>query len=670
MKSFGFSSQWKVAASLVAAATLLVCCNKAIETPDSTTPTPGPTPDPTPEKVDPTPASGISNQFQYNSADLIDIKSVICAYDSKSQTEELFFSPQEGIRTVEGVLETEDYLYLKCACPDETGVVDTTKTFELTYGKFTVNDKTFTGKEHKVKVTFSVSSKAEWLTEVVDGVTISVDYIGAADEYIFARYAGKVYACTPLVELNNQMILAENEEAIVSLKSAVCLINETSGLNCWYFYSEEGVTAYEKDRAYALCVTTPGTDETFDLSQTNSSYNVKAAGWGSAASGTAVLKAEKTRLSVAIEGEDAEGVTLRADYEGSVKYEYAGDNLFSRGGVEAVEISKIFRETYGTATYYFALGSNAAAETPEDLTSGDYALFLEVPQSIVNAEIDKDNFTFPEGFKATLYDFKTYSTFKWSASDVDKNSIFVLRSEPNGGSDKLYIRYNLIFKNAAGEEINVYMTGYLNVVSANIPDLTPVKPFEPKITITSSNGETLLDWDITEMQVRHQPARSDIKDFISGTKFAEAYAFYFVNKNTESNGIEEANATPVFTLEASNVNNLNETQLNGSSIIWGMAFQNSNFSQYDGLYAHATTFSQYGIYRCPQDAKLTVTKDGKNWVFKFVMKDWGTFGNSTSYPPTVPTKLSGTKNVLTIEWRGPATKYTGSKKNDLTDEDY
>ena len=138
--------------------------------------------------------------------------------------------------------------------------------------------------------------------------------------------------------------------------------------------------------------------------------------------------------------------------------------------------------------------------------------------------------------------------------------------------------------------------------------------------------------------------------------------------------MDEAYGTPVFTLPKTKVNTLDNYQLNDNSTIWGFNFMNSNLSQTDGVYANSVyAATKYGIWRCPDDARLTVTQDGKNWVFKFVMTDWGTFGSSTDYstiPMTAPTKLSGTKNVLTIEWRGPATKYTGTKKNDLTDEDY
>lgn len=229
----------------------------------------------------------------------------------------------------------------------------------------------------------------------------------------------------------------------------------------------------------------------------------------------------------------------------------------------------------------------------------------------------------------------------------------------------MYIRYDLIFTDTEGEEINIYMTAYLDVVDTTIPDLTPVKPFSPKITITSEAGETLLDWDVTAMQVRHQPAKSDIRD-AGGSKLAvSAYSFYFINKNTESSGVDSEYATPVFSLAESCVNTLDEKQLNGSDVVWSLSFQNSNFSQTS--YGDVTNASKYGIYRCPDDVKLTVKKEDKDWTFKLVFKDWGAFGTSFSGAPTT---LSGTKNVVTIEWRGPATKYTGSKKNDLTDEDY
>lgn len=71
------------------------------------------------------------------------------------------------------------------------------------------------------------------------------------------------------------------------------------------------------------------------------------------------------------------------------------------------------------------------------------------------------------------------------------------------------------------------------------------------------------------------------------------------------------------------------------------------------------------INRLPDYAVVTTKKDGSNWDFKLVLKDYGCF---TMYDETTK---SGTKNVLTIEWHGPATKYSGTKyTNTLTDQDY
>lgn len=77
------------------------------------------------------------------------------------------------------------------------------------------------------------------------------------------------------------------------------------------------------------------------------------------------------------------------------------------------------------------------------------------------------------------------------------------------------------------------------------------------------------------------------------------------------------------------------------------------YTEYTELYANYA--------HCPDNVTLTVVKnDDKTWNFSFTMKDSG--------QGTYDTWGSG--NTITIEWRGPATKYSGRNKNDLTDADY
>ncbi len=476
MKSVRFSTLWKVLVS-TAFAGLLVSCNKTQTTPDK--------PDVPVDPVvvpDPQPAEGIANQLQYNSAELIDIKSVVCTENDETETAEFYLSPVEGITTVEAVLATNDYLYVKTAFLDEGKTeVDTTATFELSYKGLTVTNNTLTGKEHKVKITLAwadaVATKTEWSTTEVDGLTVNVDYINSAEEYLFARYTGSATACTPLVELDNQYILAEDKESVVDLLSVVGLRFEEYGLNYWLFYREEGIKEYSEDYEAVITVVTTGDDETLDLSSLEDGYeSVSVEGWGEAVSGQLTLKAENGKLTVAGNGVDDSGKTLRVKYEGPLTYTYYSDNSFYQPDDSSVELFSVFREKYGDASYCYAFGSNFNAETPEELKNGHYALFLEVPQSAVDAEIDEENFTFPEGFKAYLYDYETYTTYEWSVDDADDYSRIVVKSDPNGTDGKVYIRYDLIFTDAEGEEINIYMTAYLDIVDTTIPDLTPVKP--------------------------------------------------------------------------------------------------------------------------------------------------------------------------------------------------
>lgn len=371
MKSVRFSTLWKAFVS-AAVAGLFVSCDKTKNAPDEPVVVP-----------DPEPVEGINNQLQYNSAELIDIKSVVCTENAETEIAEFYLSPVEDITTLEEVLATNDYLYVKTPfLSDDQTEVDTTGIFELSYKDLNVTNSTLTGSEHKVKITVSwadaVVPKTEWAYKVYDGLTINVDYIDNAEHYFFARYTGSANACVPLVELDNQYILAEDEEKVVYLQSVVGLDYEEYGLKYWLFYQEEGIKEYSEDYEPVITIVTPGKDETLDLSSLAEGYEVVVEGWGEAASGQLVLKAESNKLTLSGNGVDESGQTLRVKYEGPITYTYYSDNSFYQPDDSSVELFSVFREKYGNASYYYAFGSNFNAETPDELKDGHYALFLEV----------------------------------------------------------------------------------------------------------------------------------------------------------------------------------------------------------------------------------------------------------------------------------------------------
>lgn len=93
---------------------------------------------------------------------------------------------------------------------------------------------------------------------------------------------------------------------------------------------------------------------------------------------------------------------------------------------------------------------------------------------------------------------------------------------------------------------------------------------------------------------------------------------------------------------------------------WAFEYQNSNL-QYTSYSENYTMFGSVMGY-CPEGAKATVIQnEDKTWKVTFSMTDrvktnWG--------------GTSGSGTELLLEWEGPATKYSGTKTNDLTDEDY
>lgn len=176
---------------------------------------------------------------------------------------------------------------------------------------------------------------------------------------------------------------------------------------------------------------------------------------------------------------------------------------------------------------------------------------------------------------------------------------------------------------------------------------------EPSLlTIFDRFGKQLLSWEVTELQMRHDP---NYQDSGSGEKFP-AYVFYFVNANTADVGVDNTTNTPVFAVPDSHIScDIKNLKEEGDKIKWSFGFTNSNLS-----------LSSYGynnswMKRCPEEAELRISKEGKEWTLAFTMTDAVLkFGNNPD----------GYQNLLTVEWKGPATKYTGSKPNDLKNEDY
>lgn len=102
--------------------------------------------------------------------------------------------------------------------------------------------------------------------------------------------------------------------------------------------------------------------------------------------------------------------------------------------------------------------------------------------------------------------------------------------------------------------------------------------------------------------------------------------------------------------------NISDLKGAGDTFKWNFNFNNSNLSSYSG-YGYNNSWTK----RCPEEGSIQVEKVDKSWKITIKFKD--SIDKDFGSP-------EGTNNTLVVEWEGPATKYSGTKPNDLTDEDY
>lgn len=652
MKKTRTSALWTAALSAVAAAGLFASCDKTPAEPV------------TPPVVWPEAEEGLANQYQFKSAETVDIKSVVYDYSEDTKAYIFVFSTAEGAEEVEATLKNDSKAF-GVIVPTLDGAVDTTKTWGLGTAdqSFSVTNDKLTGNEHSAKLSFKLAEDGK--------LVASVEYIGETpDTYFFLKYEG---ACTKQYHeptLVNQML--REDRKVTELKSLVVQTKHSfyeGNTLTFFFLDEEGinadnVTTSGKGPCLFIMLENYNGENEFSVKDYKGEMTVMAGdlyGSGSdAVDGN--IKFEETdkglslEFNFSVEGKDGLQ-TVKAVYDAAYSVKVLSQP-FDCGELEGIVPSPVFREETAASVRY-VFGSNAEATTPEQLKEGDFAVSVTIPTDGLGENYEADKAT---ACKVEYYDYKNYTV-----STIDKDNLgkkgCVYVDEPVEDDKVLVHLENLKF----ADDTFIDGAAYSKVVDATIPDLTPVPPFNPTITITNEDGtEVLYQEKIIRMEVRHQPAYSDISDFTS--KKYDGYAFYFVTPQASSP--DEVSVVPMFVAPTIMVNNSVEenlgTYIDGHD--WAFRYTTDKLSQSQAFlgYGNDGSSSIFMMWRCPNEATLTLKKTGKNWDFKFMMKDWGPFGMSYAGLPAD----NGSKNILTIEWHGPASQYTGDSSNDMTDQDY
>ena len=587
----------------------------------------GPTPPPDPVEL--------NDQFEYDGGDPVDIKSAIYeVQDTDLYT--FYLSPSNGVTGMDDMTAVNDFL--RIAVRNPKGTVNTeTDEFEIAYKDITVNRNTLKTDVEKV------SLQADLVAET-SKLNLHVEVTMKSGKTLLARYNNTCTEAVP-AELTNQY---ELDKTVTGIGSAVEWHDAAAAATTYCFYADPDVTAPSEETAGLQITVADGVETAeVDLATADAEKIRIACGEfesGEGMTGTLSLAKSGSKLTLTLDAEKGAS-RLRAAYAGDPVVGYASTNSLTVTEGETHEtndLKKVFLYQ-SAATNVLTFGQVADAEAPDGLTKGHYAVSFNLSTSqLQGATVDFGK----QEAQVRIFDYRAYRT--WDNAKVEGATGTVTTIQ---AGEQTYLRFSVEFPE--GPKLEGEWFGTFTTVKEET-DMTPVEPFRPRVSIKSETGETLLDWEVTALELRHD---TNFRDSNTGDMIDAAYIFYFRTDKTEDNfGIDGLIGTPMFRLPDAYVGRDNFDLTEDTECKWAFNFNNSNLSRYSTGYGCNNSWMK----QCPNEATLTVKKNDKEWEFTFTMLDYGMFGYTEQ----------GTKNVLTIEWKGPATKYTGSQKNDMTDADY
>lgn len=614
----------------------------------------------------------LNDQIEYNGGDLIDIKSVVYAVDEENDDLYTFYlSPTEGIETVKDMETAADYL--KVSVEDPAGTVDTkNQLFSIDYEDISVSKTSMVG---YANVDLSVN-----LLEQTSHLVLYVDVKTESGMTLLARYNNN---CTlyELPTLNNQYGI---DDQATKIGSVVEYVDFAAGTTTYYVYEKEGVTAPSEETPAGLTIQL---DSDFDPKQivngrlvagskleidfsTDDMQKVSVQSGTfqseSGMAGTLTLQKDPTDISKLAVKLDIKGADqrLRANYNyGTVNPAYkSSDHLnvsVTDGAVMDGDLTELFNY-FQTGVHQFAFGIPATdPEEPKEgvaaLTTGSYAVHINVAQANLGKTFDLAT---NKELGLFVYDYGTYKTY-----DASKMGVTGTVRVIDAGSNNYYLSVDAVFEE--GPTVKAEWFGSVTTEDSAFSEiLTPVEPYTPTIVVRSEDKTELLRKTLERVEVRME------KDYKlnggpdwGGAQF-DAYYFYFVSEGAlEYNDIESQYAVPQFMISGSFIPTPGESLNLGANtdaedLHWKFKYTAEGNLQYG-----YNGYSNDGYGLNPDTASVSIAKNetDNTWKITFILTDYGT----NNYGSEV-----GSKNVITIDWEGPLTKYSGTKKNDLEDSFY
>ena len=641
MKRFCHSGMRFLAAMAVAACGLWACDKPATE------PTPGPDPGPGPDPVT------LVDQLMYDGEDAVDIKSVIWQ-QGEDNTYTFWFSPEENITTVEAMEAAEGVLRIAVSKAEGTVAVES-ELVDLLYEDIHIMPQTMVD-VRRCELSVNLASD--------DHVTLSLDAEMSSGKTLAAEYDNTcVKVGTEEEPLDNQFDL---NGTISDLQSAVAQYSVGTNVTVWKFYTQAGGPSSEEGAAIEFTVKGAPASLKADMSDTEA-LSLTCGDFANTATtvGTLSLTVEGTNVTLSIDATDGAD-RLRAEYAGA--FTSADDapeshlKVADADGTTVIDaaLTAVFRHIDGS-NVRLVLGDASNPSSPEDLMSGKYVLDLRIPSMFVTEEGMELDYNDISGLAYDYY--QEYST--WAVEDAESCSVYLRKT----GDNALYMTFSV--KLADGPLFEGTWYGDVTDVT-EFPDLMPVEPTKSAIYFTSSENMEVPEYDkekpLVGMIVRKE---SGLKlnggasnESYGGATF-DAYVFYFLTEDSNSSNVDDDSSygelfyTPRLTVPVSIVTG-EEVSLADPPQKWQFRYNSSYLYKGMGGYGHDYSNQNGPIYNCPDDAVLTASFDSatKVWKVRFSMTDM------------ISKASNGFGTGMVIEWEGMATKYTGSKPNEIPDSDY
>lgn len=602
-----------------------------------------PTPDPAPQ--------GLKDQIEYN-GESIYVESAV--FETRANDViNFYFSPSFDITDVEGMEDAADYMKVSVQSPD--GPVDIgSEMFEISYKDIKVSDENSSDAE---SISLNVSLDKEKST-----VSVSLNVKMKNGKTLVAEYDNKVSDGSP-VALSNQM---ELNSKVTSIASVLKWRDHSAMKTVYYFYSKEGVEAPSDAIQPDLVITVAdGTaTENVDLSSVDKKMVTVEAGEDfSLVSGTTgfmnLAESENSgrqTISLELEAVNPDG-TLRAVYSGDFRFGYFSGNYFKvkKLATDEAKLARVFRYA-DNGSNVFMLGFGDVTDPSGLNGAGSYALKVRIADGDLGKTIKLEE----SSASVALYDYIDF--VHWDSAEASGEGATGSLTFVQTDESHYYMKVSVSFPDGA-PYAECEWFGEMTSASEDI-DLTPSKPDGLMFKIISPEGETIDQKYIECMEVRLEKDY----DHRGGTSYGgatfDAYFFYFRPKDYTGD-IESQYSVPQIMIPASFIPTDGELDLAEpqETLYWIFKYTNSALSKQSyGENYQTSAWSK--TFQCPEDVKIEASVSGNRWNLKFTLVDWGSFN---SYNPDYK---SGTKNSIVIDWNGPATKYTGSKKNDMADSDY